>query len=141
MVAIAEAARKLVLFRDRWLNPEGVTEAELKKRTLTNLYNQRPSWLNNARKALDKAVLEAYGWPHNLTDDEAQSGCSPSTSSALPPRARPHPPPLTTTIPSSLSDPRTNPRNGTAWVRLCRLYVWHRHAETTSGLPSGRPLV
>ena len=28
--------------RDAWLNPPGVSEAELKKRTLTNLYNQRP---------------------------------------------------------------------------------------------------
>jgi hypothetical protein len=31
-------------------------EAELKKRTLTNLYNQRPAWLANAHQALDQAV-------------------------------------------------------------------------------------
>lgn len=37
-------------------------EANLKKRTLTNLYNQRPSWLDNAHKTLDKAVAVAYGW-------------------------------------------------------------------------------
>ncbi|MFM7739993.1 MAG: hypothetical protein ACKO9H_11375, partial [Planctomycetota bacterium] len=37
-------------------------EADLKKRTLTNLYNERPAWLDNAHKALDKAVAEAYGW-------------------------------------------------------------------------------
>jgi hypothetical protein len=36
--------------------------AELKKRTLTNLYNQRPTWLDNAHKALDEAVANAYGW-------------------------------------------------------------------------------
>ncbi len=56
--------------RDNWLNPAGASEAELKKRTLTNLYNQRPAWLDNAHKALDRAVLDAYGWPHDLADDE-----------------------------------------------------------------------
>ena len=37
-------------------------EAELKKRTLTNLYNARPAWLALAHEALDKAVAAAYGW-------------------------------------------------------------------------------
>src|SRR5437016_5249118 len=32
----------------------------LKKRTLTNLYNQRPEWLKLAHAALDRAVLAAY---------------------------------------------------------------------------------
>lgn len=35
---------------------------ELKKRTLTNLYNARPQWLANAHAALDAAVADAYGW-------------------------------------------------------------------------------
>jgi len=34
----------------------------LKKRTLTNLYNARPAWLNHAHQALDAAVSAAYGW-------------------------------------------------------------------------------
>ena len=68
--AIAEAARKLVEKRDTWLNPEGCSEKELKKRTLTNLYNQRPTWLDLAHRKLDHAVLDAYGWPHDLTDDQ-----------------------------------------------------------------------
>ena len=34
----------------------------LKKRTLTNLYNQRPAWLDHAHARLDEAVAEAYGW-------------------------------------------------------------------------------
>lgn len=68
--AIATAARRLVELRDNWLNPVGASDAELKKRTLTNLYNLRPTWLDNAHKALDRAVLDAYGWPHELTDDE-----------------------------------------------------------------------
>ncbi len=43
---------------------------KLKKRTLTNLYNQRPTWLDLAHNKLDEAVLDAYNWPHGLTDDE-----------------------------------------------------------------------
>ena len=59
--AIAQAARELVEQRDAWLNPPGASEAELKKRTLTNLYNQRPDWLDLAHKKLDAAVCDAYG--------------------------------------------------------------------------------
>ena len=45
------------------------------KRTLTNLYNARPAWLDHAHKALDEAVAGAYGWGDDwragaLTDDE-----------------------------------------------------------------------
>ncbi len=68
--AIAQAARELVEQRDAWLNPPGASEAELKKRTLTNLYNQRPAWLDLAHKKLDAAVCDAYGWPHDLADEE-----------------------------------------------------------------------
>jgi len=69
VAAIAEAARRLVDLRDRWLNPPDIAAADLKKRTLTALYNARPTWLANAHKALDRAVCDAYGWPHDLTDD------------------------------------------------------------------------
>ena len=81
-LAIAEAAHRLNALRENWLNPpewvERVPEvvprypdriipkpehaAEIKKRTLTNLYNARPAWLDNAHKALDAAVAAAYGW-------------------------------------------------------------------------------
>ena len=91
-VAIAEAARQLVELRDRWLNPpewvEWVDEPvpgypkrpvprsedaakDLKKRTLTNLYNTRPQWLADAHAALDAAVAAAYGWPADISDDDA----------------------------------------------------------------------
>ena len=80
--AIATAARRLNELRENWLNPpewvervpevvpgypdrilpKSGFEAELKKRTLTNLYNQRPAWLDNAHKTLDRAVASAYGW-------------------------------------------------------------------------------
>ena len=67
---IGQAARELVQLRDAWLNPPGASDAELKKRTLTNLYNARPTWLDHAHKKLDAAVFVAYGWPVNLTDEE-----------------------------------------------------------------------
>ena len=90
--AIAEAARRLVELRDRWLNPpvwvEWIDEPvpgyprrpvpcdetaarELEKRTLTALYNARPRWLVDAHAALDAAVAAAYGWPEDIADDDA----------------------------------------------------------------------
>ncbi len=90
--AIAEAARRLVELRDRWLNPPEWVEwadepvpgypkrpvprdeaaaKELKTRTLTALYNARPQWLADAHAALDAAVAAAYGWPADIADDDA----------------------------------------------------------------------
>jgi type II restriction/modification system DNA methylase subunit YeeA len=54
-------------YPDRILPRPGF-EGELKKRTLTNLYNARPAWLANAHRALDAAVAAAYGWPADLDD-------------------------------------------------------------------------
>jgi type II restriction/modification system DNA methylase subunit YeeA len=92
--AIEAAAKRLNELREAWLNPAEMTKrvpevvagfpnrivpvsdaaaAELKKRTLTNLYNQRPAWLDNAHKALDAAVAAAYDWPTNLSDDDVLS--------------------------------------------------------------------
>lgn len=93
---IAAAAARLNELRENWLNPadlvtrvpevvpgypdrllpkDEAAAKTLKTRTLTNLYNQRPTWLENAHKALDEAVAEAYGWGDDwrtglLTDDE-----------------------------------------------------------------------
>ncbi|HEX8553885.1 MAG TPA: DNA methyltransferase [Sphingomonas sp.] len=81
--AIAVAAARLNELRENWLNPadlvvrepevvpgypdrilakDEAAAKELKKRTLTNLYNARPQWLANAHAALDQAVADAYGW-------------------------------------------------------------------------------
>ncbi len=89
--AIAAAARALHEKREAWLDPPDLVRrepevvpgypdrllpvdekaaAELRKRTLTNLYNQRPKWLDDLHRALDEAVAAAYGWPADL-DDEA----------------------------------------------------------------------
>ncbi len=48
-------------------------EKELAKRTLTQLYNQRPAWLTAAHQQLDTAVAAAYGWHDysaGIPDDE-----------------------------------------------------------------------
>jgi type II restriction/modification system DNA methylase subunit YeeA len=80
--------------RDAWLNPPDLIErvpevvpgypdrivpvspnaaAILKKRTLTNLYNERPAWLDNAHRDLDAAVAAAYGWPADISKEDALS--------------------------------------------------------------------
>jgi hypothetical protein len=55
----------------------GKMPTELKKRTLTNLYNEMPTWLVHAHRKLDEAVFAAYavatgyaGWKPELTDEE-----------------------------------------------------------------------
>jgi len=44
--------------------------AKLKKRALTNLYNERPGWLDLAHRRLDAAVAAAYGWPADLSEEQ-----------------------------------------------------------------------
>lgn len=89
--AISYAARKLNDYREKWLNPpelvmrvpevapsfpdrvvpiNDTAAAKLKSRTLTNLYNERPAWLDNLHRELDEAVADAYGWPADLPDDD-----------------------------------------------------------------------
>ncbi len=95
-IAIAIAAARLNELRENWLNPadlvvrvpevvagypdrilpkDEAAAKELAMRTLTNLYNARPAWLDNAHRALDGAVADAYGWGDDwraglLTEDE-----------------------------------------------------------------------
>ena len=90
-IRIADAARRLNELREARLNPPDLVmrvpevvpgypdrilpvneEAakELKKRTLTKLYNDRPAWLDNIHRELDEAVASAYGWRTDLADDE-----------------------------------------------------------------------
>ena len=90
-VAVAEAARRLNVLREARLNPPDLVErapevvpgypdrivavgpkaaAVLKTRTLTNLYNARPAWLDNAHRDLDAAVAVAYGSPAGLSQEE-----------------------------------------------------------------------
>jgi type II restriction/modification system DNA methylase subunit YeeA len=90
--AIAKAAKRLDELRNAWLNPPDLIDivpevvagypdrilpkteaaaAELKKRTLTNLYNARPQWLADAHADLDAAVAAAYGWPADISEEDA----------------------------------------------------------------------
>lgn len=89
--AIVQAARRLNDLREAWLNPQELVRtekelvegypdrilpvnaeaaAELKNRTLTKLYNTKPTWLKQAHSSLDAAVASAYGWNANLSNDE-----------------------------------------------------------------------
>lgn len=70
---IARAAKSLDERRTGWLNPTGLPETEIKKRTLTNLYNQKPSWLEQAHERLDRMVYAAYGWEYPLGPEEMLS--------------------------------------------------------------------
>ena len=91
-ISIAQAARRLVELRDRWVNPPewvewvdepvpwypkrpvptaGAPLRELRRRTLTNLYNERPQWLADAHAELDAAVAVAYGWKAETSADHA----------------------------------------------------------------------
>ena len=67
---IGAAAAELNRMREGWLNPDGISAGDLRRRTLTNLYNQRPRWLDNIHTRLDAAVADAYGWPADLPDGE-----------------------------------------------------------------------
>lgn len=62
-------------YLDRILPVDDKVERELKKRTLTNLYNARAVWLAHVDADLDAAVADAYGWGDDwraglLSDDE-----------------------------------------------------------------------
>ncbi len=71
--AVAEveaAARSLCDLRAGWLNPAGASAADLARRTLTELYNRRPTWLEQVHERLDRAVHAAYGWPYPLERED-----------------------------------------------------------------------
>ena len=58
-------------YPQRPVPPGEAAAKELRKRTLTNLYNARPQWLSDAHADLDAAVAAAYGWSADITDDDA----------------------------------------------------------------------
>jgi hypothetical protein len=58
-------------YPDRILPKSDAAAAELKKRTLTNLYNQRPQWLADAHRDLDAAVAAAYCWSADISEVDA----------------------------------------------------------------------
>jgi hypothetical protein len=60
-------------YPDRILPKDEAAASILKKRTLTNLYNEHPMWLANAHRDLDTAVAGAYGWQPDLSDDDMLS--------------------------------------------------------------------
>jgi hypothetical protein len=90
--AIAAVASRLDVLRSAWLNPpelvreeaeaaqgfpdrlipiDDVAAKKLAKRTLTTLYNERPTWLLNSHAELDAAVAAAYGWDADISMEVA----------------------------------------------------------------------
>jgi hypothetical protein len=67
----ADIASRVASFPDRVLPINDDAAAVLRKRTLTKLYNERPTWLDNAHHELDAAVAAAYGWPEDISTDDA----------------------------------------------------------------------
>jgi type II restriction/modification system DNA methylase subunit YeeA len=61
---IADAARVLDDARRNWLG-----DRSDKKRTLTALYNEKPTWLLDGHRRLDTAVFQAYGWDPGISDE------------------------------------------------------------------------
>ncbi len=76
---VPETARELI--RRSAIMARAAKDPNLKKRTLTNLYNQRPTWLRLAHRELDAAVLAAYAtvdpagqWSEGWADLWADTG-------------------------------------------------------------------
>jgi hypothetical protein len=65
-------------YPDRLLPVDDKAAATLKTRTLTNLYNARPAWLDHAHRALDQAVAEAYGWGEWWVGDGSRAEARPA---------------------------------------------------------------
>ncbi len=79
---VRDATQRLVELRSRWLHPSDAWPSEETRspsapmaeggdgaRTLTNLYNVRPTWLVNAHRDLDAAVARLYGLATDVADD------------------------------------------------------------------------
>ncbi|MCO5161126.1 MAG: class I SAM-dependent DNA methyltransferase [Mesorhizobium sp.] len=71
IVPTAAPGEAPVRYPDRILPKNADAARKLKERTLTNLYNQRPQWLAALHDDLDRAVAAAYGWPEDISTDDA----------------------------------------------------------------------
>jgi hypothetical protein len=83
---VSKVAREFHALRERWQNPpEWVDqfnerdlpprhtakvghENDVKKLTLTHLYNEKPHWLESIQRELDMAVALSYGWSDYTAD-------------------------------------------------------------------------
>lgn len=90
-IAVSEAASDLNRRRENYLYPAGhfkavdenkpwgprmvpVGEEEAviaNGRTMSKLYGDQPEWLVLAHRTLDQAVAALYGWPSDITDEDA----------------------------------------------------------------------
>jgi hypothetical protein len=83
------------LIRQSFIMAAAAKDPRLKKRTLTNLYNERPTWLRLAHEKLDRAVLAAYaaadpqgGWSEDWADVWKDTGAGQPLTPPHPRSAR-----------------------------------------------------
>ena len=89
-----ETARKMLAA------PSSITSSRETEEQPAQMYNERPTWLDNAHRALDRAVFAAYGWPYPLPNQEilarllalnhqrATAQAEPTSRSAHPTRSK-----------------------------------------------------
>jgi hypothetical protein len=76
------------LIRQSAIMAAAAKDARLKKRTLTYLYNERPTWLKLAHETLDRAVLSAYAATDpdgNWSEDWSEVWIETGAGQKLPP--------------------------------------------------------
>jgi hypothetical protein len=93
------------LIRQSAIRSAAAKDPRLNKRRLTNLYNERPTWLRLAHEALDRAALAAYAatdpdgqWPEDWAECWTDTGAGHCFTGKMP-----VPPPT----PSPLAAPRS----------------------------------
>jgi hypothetical protein len=58
-----------VVKRSSWQSPFHFRASLIRFARLTNLYDERPAWLDTVHRELDAAVAAAHGWPADLSVD------------------------------------------------------------------------
>lgn len=90
-----DPASPRALIRQSAIMAEAARDPRLKRRTLTNLYNERPTWLRLAHEKLDRAVLAAYAavdpageWAENWAEVWVETGAGEAFSKSTADAAR-----------------------------------------------------
>ncbi len=111
------------LIRQSAIDAAAAQHPKLKKRTLTNLYNERPAWLRLAHLALDRAVLNAYA----ATDPTA--GWTPAWAEVFEPTGAGQPLPPINNAPHPLTQLRAETEQS---ILAALLNLNHQRAATST---------
>lgn len=109
------AAGAAKIYPDRILPKNEEAAAILKQRTLTKLYNVRPQWLADAHRDLDAAVAAAYGWPADISEEDALAKLLELNLSRAGVDARP-----AGNADDDVDEPETRPKKSSKRARLTR---------------------